>query len=108
MKPFLLPELMWSFLQNADSLAAKYNDATIRLGLKYNQTKAAKDRAGALRLRAARLYQGTYEKIERLRSEDQSTARVFSRSRGVRRESVKSSPTMTSCVTLQDNESNVN
>ena len=58
-----------SHLQNADALEAKYLDVSTRLGLKYNQTKMAKERADSLRLRAARLYQGTYEKIERLRSE---------------------------------------
>ena len=60
-----LPELLF---QNADTLEAKYSDASLQLSLKYNQTKVARERADSLRIRAARLYQGTYEKIERLRS----------------------------------------
>ena len=54
--------------QNAATLEAKYSDASLQLSLKYNQTKVARERADSLRIRAARLYQGTYEKIERLRS----------------------------------------
>ena len=71
-KLFTQTELLKYFsdllFQNADTLEAKYSDASLQLSLKYNQTKVARERADSLRIRAARLYQGTYEKIERLRS----------------------------------------
>ncbi len=55
--------------QDANALEDKYNDVATQLDAKYNETRQAKDRADRLRDRAAKLYQDTYEKIERLRGE---------------------------------------
>ena len=57
----------WCFQQDANDLEDKYNDVASQLDAKYNETRQAKDRADRLRDRAAKLYQDTYEKIERLR-----------------------------------------
>ncbi len=55
--------------QDANDLEDKYNDVANQLDSKYNETRQAKDRADRLRDRAAKLYQDTYEKLERLRGE---------------------------------------
>ena len=64
---FVSSILLTSLFQDANDLEDKYNNVASQLDAKYNETRQAKDRADRLRDRAAKLYQDTYSKIERLK-----------------------------------------
>ena len=54
------------WFQDATDLEDKYNQVSTQLDSKYNETRSAKVRADRLRDRASKLYQDTYEKLQRL------------------------------------------
>ncbi len=72
-----MTNLYFLFLQDATDLEDKYNTVASQLDSKYNDTRNAKNRADKLRDRAAKLYQDTYEKIEKLRGKSNTLLICF-------------------------------
>ena len=65
---------MCGSVQDASLLESEYSKVSDQLDDKYNETKTVKDRADRLRDRAAKMFQSTEEKIQKLNGMYESRA----------------------------------